>query len=63
MGHLKMHMILINSFERLLYSEPDFVVTGNVVERLTRSIPINMHHKSYFDDYYTIHICLRNVIF
>ncbi|XP_050063055.1 piggyBac transposable element-derived protein 3-like [Aphis gossypii] len=42
-----------NSFERLFYSEPDFGATGNVVVRLTRSIPINMHHKLYFDNYYT----------
>lgn len=42
-----------NSFERLFYSEPDFGATGNVVIRLTRSIPINMYHKLYFDNYYT----------
>jgi len=42
-----------NSFERLFYSEPDFGATENFVVQLTRSIPINMHHKLYFDNYYT----------
>lgn len=41
-----------NSFERLFYSEPDFGATGSVVVPLTRSIPINMHHKLYFDNFY-----------
>lgn len=41
-----------NSFKRLLYSEPDFGATGNVVVRLTRNIPINVHHNIFYDNYY-----------
>jgi len=39
--------------ERIIRNEPDFGATGNVVVRMTRMIPENVHHKLFFDNYYT----------
>lgn len=39
--------------ERIIHGEPDFGATGNTVVRMTRIIPENVHHKLFFDNYYT----------
>ncbi|XP_060858925.1 piggyBac transposable element-derived protein 3-like isoform X1 [Metopolophium dirhodum] len=39
--------------ERIIHNEPDFGATGNIVVRMTRMVPENVHHKLFFDNYYT----------
>jgi hypothetical protein len=34
-------------------NEPDFEAASNVVVRMARKIPNNMHHKLYYDNYFS----------
>lgn len=42
-----------NKESERLPNEPDFGATGNTVIRMSRKIPVNVHHKLFFDYYYT----------
>lgn len=41
------------AIDRLAHNEPDLGASSNVVVRLSRCIENNVHHKLYFDNFYT----------